>query len=259
MAGTPGASFAVNPLSIPVRDWIGVRLFEGSEAEVLQSNVRRFDTVGNWYQVLYIYSNETPIDDLAFTPHAEVCLPVPSTIPAALLDDVEVMLLLDNGVQQLLNSPMRQAADFDTGTPAQVCARASTFDGLIFLVLPEALQPTATPIPPTETPEPTPDSSHAYGNAGTDGDASSSTITDSSRAATHSYANSDRDACSDRNIHYGPNRYADADTDGHANSRAYDHQNAYTSADRYAGTDRDGNSHPNTNQHLNADIDAATD
>ncbi len=156
VSGTPGASFTVNPVSIPARDWIGVRLFEGSEAEVLQSNVRRFDTVGNWYQVLYIYSNETPIDDLAFTPHAEICLPVPASIPPALLDDVEVMLLLDNGVQQLLNSPTRQAADADTGAPAQVCARASTFDGLIFLVLPEALQPTATPIPPTETPEPTP-------------------------------------------------------------------------------------------------------
>lgn len=154
--GTTGASFSVTPLSIPARDWIGVRLFEGSEATALQADVRRFDTIGNWYQVLYIYSNELPIKDLAFTPHAEICLPVPATVPPALLDDVEIMLLPDDGVQQLLNSPTRQSANIETGSIGQVCARASTFDGLIFLVLPESLQPTATPIPPTETPEPTP-------------------------------------------------------------------------------------------------------
>ncbi len=154
--GALGAWLDVPPLSIPVRDWIGVRLLRGAEAAVLQSNVRRFDAIGNWYQVAYVSADALPINDLAFVPHAEVCLPVPSTVQPSLLDDIEIMLLLDDGVQQLLNSPSRRAADLATGAPARVCARAATFDGLIFLVLPEALQPTATPIPPTETPIPTP-------------------------------------------------------------------------------------------------------
>ena len=154
--GALGALLDVPPLSIPVRDWIGVRLLRGAEAAVLQSNVRRFDAIGNWYQVAYVSADALPINDLAFVPHAEVCLPVPSTAQPSLLDDIEIMLLLDDGVQQLLNSPSRRAADLATGAPARVCARAATFDGLIFLVLPEALQPTATPIPPTETPTPTP-------------------------------------------------------------------------------------------------------
>ncbi len=154
--GALGAWLDVPPVSIPVRDWIGVRLLRGAEAAVLQSNVRRFDAIGNWYQVAYVSADALPINDLAFVPHAEVCLPVPSAIQPSLLDDIEIMLLLDDGVQQLLNSPSRRAADLATGAPARVCARAATFDGLIFLVLPEALQPTATPIPPTETPTPTP-------------------------------------------------------------------------------------------------------
>ncbi len=154
--GMPRASFNVSPLTIPVRDWIGVRLVEGSEASILQSDVRRFDTIGKWYEVAYVSADALPIQDIAFTPHAEVCLPVPPTVTHAFLDDVEIMLLLDDGVQQLLNSPTREAPDAAIGSPGQVCARAATFDGLIFLVLPEALQPTATPIPPTETPTPTP-------------------------------------------------------------------------------------------------------
>ncbi|MCY4474973.1 MAG: cadherin domain-containing protein [Chloroflexi bacterium] len=156
VAATAGASFEVSPLSIPVRDWIGVRLFEGVEANILQPNVRRFDTIGNWYEVDYVSSDALPIAGLAFTPHAELCLPVPNNVQPSLLDDIEIMLLLDDGVQQLLNSPKRRAADLATGAPAKVCARASTFDGLLFLVLPEALQPTATPETPTVTLTPTP-------------------------------------------------------------------------------------------------------
>ena len=151
---TPGASLIVPAVSIPARDWIGVRLVEGSEATVLQSNVRRFDTIGNWYETAYVSSNRLPLTGLVFTPAAEVCLPVPSEAASA-LDETEIMLLLDNGVQQLLNSPIRQHADPANNLPAQVCARAGTFDGLIFLVQPDAPEPTATHIPPTATPTPT--------------------------------------------------------------------------------------------------------
>ncbi len=152
---TAGASFFVPPLSIPVRDWIGVRLIEGASASVLQSDVRRFDTVGNWYGADYVSSDDLPLTGLTFTQAAEVCLPVPEASAAA-LDDTEIMLLLDNGVQQLLNSPTRQTADSANNVPAQVCAKAGTFDGVIFLVQPEALEPTVTPEPTTPTPTPTP-------------------------------------------------------------------------------------------------------
>ena len=151
---TPGASLIVPLVSIPARDWIGIRLNEGSEANVLQPNVRRFDTIGNWYETTYISSDSLPLTGLRFTPAAEVCLPVPSASSSA-LDETEIMLLLDNGVQQLLNSPTRQAADSANNLPAQVCAKAATFDGLIFLVQPETPDPTATPVPPTVTPSPT--------------------------------------------------------------------------------------------------------
>ena len=151
-----GASFKVLPLSIPVRDWIGVRLIEGADASGLQENVRRFDPIGSWYEAAYVSADALPISDITFTPHAEVCLPVPATVQPSLLDDIEIMLLLDNGVQQLLNSPTRRAANLASQSLGRVCARASTFDGLLFLVVPEELQPTATPIPPTATPTPTP-------------------------------------------------------------------------------------------------------
>ncbi len=151
-----GASFTVPALSIPVRDWIGVRLNAGSDANVVQSNVRRFDAVGNWYEVEYVSSDELPLTGHAFTPHAEVCLPVPPSNTSP-LEDIEIMLLLDDGVQQLLNSPIRQPANPNAGDPAIVCARASTFDGVFFLAQPEAPEPTATPIPPTPTQTPTPE------------------------------------------------------------------------------------------------------
>ena len=153
---SPEAAFIVPALSIPVRDWIGVRLIVGSDASVLQPNVRRFDTVGNWYRAAYVSSDEMPVTGLAFTPHAEVCLPVPNENSGS-LDDIEIMLLLDNGVQQLLNSPVRHVADTNNDLPAKVCARASTFDGVFFLVQPEAQEPTATAVPPTDTPTPTPE------------------------------------------------------------------------------------------------------
>ena len=153
--GASRVSFNVLPQSIPVRGWIGVRLLEGAEASALEANVRRFDTIGNWYEAAYVSADGLPITNITFTPHAEVCLPVPSTVQPSLLDDIEIMLLLDNGVQQLLNSPTRQAANLASQSLGRVCARASTFDGLLFLVIPEELQPTATPIPPTETATPT--------------------------------------------------------------------------------------------------------
>ncbi len=153
---TPGTSFNVSALSIPARDWIGVRLIEGSDATVLQPNVRRFDTLGNWYETAYVSSDNLPITGLTFTPAAEICLPVPGALESS-LGDVEIMLLLDNGFQQLLNSPTRRTPDAGKSLPAQVCAKAGTFDGLIFLVQPEAPEPTATPIPPTATSTPTPE------------------------------------------------------------------------------------------------------
>ena len=152
----PGASFHVSPRTIPVRDWVGAFMAKGSEAATLQSSVRRFDTIGDWYQVRFVSSAGMPISGLAFTPHAEVCLPVPDTLGTSWLDDIEVMLLREDGSQQLLNSPSRRAADLTRSLPAKVCARASTFDGTLLLVLPEELQPTATPIPPTATLTPSP-------------------------------------------------------------------------------------------------------
>ena len=154
VADTPGASFTVPAVSIPARDWIGIRLVEGSEAMVLQQNVRRFDTIGNWYETAYVSSDRLPLTGLMFRPAAEVCLPVPDE-SASSLDETEIMLLLDNGVQQLLNSPTRRPADPTNNLPARVCAKAGTFDGLIFLVQPDVPEPTATPVPPTATPTPT--------------------------------------------------------------------------------------------------------
>lgn len=154
VADTQGASLIVPAVSIPTRDWIGIRLVEGSEATILQQNVRRFDTIGNWYETAYVSSDHLPLTGLVFTPAAEVCLPVPSEAVSS-LDETEIMLLLDNGAQQLLNSPTRQPAVPANNFPAQVCAKAGTFDGLIFLVQPHAPEPTATPAPPTATPTPT--------------------------------------------------------------------------------------------------------
>ena len=152
----PGASFIVPAMAIPVRDWISARLIVGSDSGILKSNVRRFRTIGNWYKIAYISSDELPLTGMAFTPHAEVCLPVPQDISEA-LDDIEIMLLLDNGMQQLLNSPIRHLQETSKDIPARVCARASTFDGTLFLVQPETREPTATAVPPTVTPTLTPD------------------------------------------------------------------------------------------------------
>ena len=151
---TSGASFFVPPLSIPARDWIGIRLNEGASASILQPDVRRFDAVGNWYEATYVSSDNLPFTGLTFMQAAEVCLPVPEPSAAA-LDDIEIMLLPDNGVQQLLNSPTRQTTDSANNAPAQVCAKAGTLDGVIFLVQPEAPEPIATVAPPTATPTPT--------------------------------------------------------------------------------------------------------
>ena len=160
-------SLEVPALAIPVRDWIGVQLNQGSEATALQSNVRRYNTIGNWYETRYVSSAQLPISGLKFVPHAEVCLPVPDNATNS-LDQIEIMLLLDDGVQQLLNSPRRYEAEPLNAVPAKVCARAATFDGLLFLAQLEPIQPTATlvpatatptatqaPVTPTETPEPT--------------------------------------------------------------------------------------------------------
>ena len=164
---SPEASLEVPPLAIPARDWIGVRLNQGSEASALRSNVRRYDTIGNWFETRYVSSDQLPISGLKFVPHAEVCLPVPDSATNS-LEQIEIMLLLDDGVQQLLNSPIRYEAEPLNAVPAKVCARAATFDGLLFLAQPESIQPTATlvpatatptatavPVTPTETPEPT--------------------------------------------------------------------------------------------------------
>ena len=151
----PQASFAVPAVALPARDWIGVRLNSGSDASALQSNVRRFDTVGNWYEATYVSSGQLPLTGLKFAPHAEVCLPVPNGATPA-LENLEIMLLLDNGVQQLLNSPTRHAAEPLNAIPAKVCARAATFNGLLFLAQPESPEPTATSVPPTGTPTATP-------------------------------------------------------------------------------------------------------
>lgn len=164
---SPEASLEVPPLAIPARDWIGVRLNQGSEASALRSNVRRYDTIGNWYETRYVSSDQLPISGLKFVPHAEVCLPVPDSATNS-LEQIEIMLLLDDGVQQLLNSPIRYEAEPLNAVPAKVCARAATFDGLLFLAQPESIQPTATlvpatatptatalPVTPTEAPEPT--------------------------------------------------------------------------------------------------------
>ncbi len=152
---TPQASFTVPALAIPTRDWVGVHLKSGSDASALQSNVRRFDTIGNWYETSYVSSGQLPITGLKFAPYAEVCLPVPDGATES-LEKLEIMLLLDNGVQQLLNSPTRHAAEPLNAVPAKVCARAATFNGLLFLAQPESPEPTATPVPPTETPTATP-------------------------------------------------------------------------------------------------------
>ena len=156
VAEEPGVSFEVLPLSIPVRDWIGAKLTEGSEASTLKSSIRNFEPIGNYYETAFVSSGALPISGFAFTPHAEVCLPVPDNVAASLLDDIEIMLLLDGGGQELLNSPSRRAGDLSGTVPATVCAKASSFEGLLLLVLPEELKPTATPIPPTSTPTPTP-------------------------------------------------------------------------------------------------------
>lgn len=152
---TPEISLEVPALGIPARDWIGVRLNEGSDASALQSNVRRYDTIGNWYETRYVSSGQLPISGLKFVPHAEVCLPVPDSA-TAVLDELEIMLLLDDGVQQLLNSPTRYEAQPLNAVPAKVCARAESFDGLLFLAQPESPEPTATLVPATATPTATP-------------------------------------------------------------------------------------------------------
>lgn len=153
VADTPGASLSVQPLSIPTRDWIGIRLVKGSLATILEPDLRRFNTIGNWYETEYISSDQQPLTGLTFTPAADVCLPFPDTLELS-INDTEIMLLLDDGVRELLNSPTRQLADAAKNLPAKVCAKAGSFDGLIFLVQPQALEPTATPIPPTTTPTP---------------------------------------------------------------------------------------------------------
>ncbi|MYA60677.1 MAG: hypothetical protein F4X40_09035 [Chloroflexi bacterium] len=144
-------SLEVPALAIPVRDWVGVQLSQGSEATALQSNVRRYNTIGNWYETRYVSSAQLPISGLKFVPHAEVCLPVPDSATNS-LDQIEIMLLLDDGVQQLLNSPRRYEAEPLNAVPAKVCARAATFDGLLFLAQLEPIQPTATLVPATATP-----------------------------------------------------------------------------------------------------------
>ncbi len=144
-------SLEVPALAIPVRDWVGVQLSQGSEATALQSNVRRYNTIGNWYETRYVSSAQLPISGLKFVPHAEVCLPVPDNATNS-LDQIEIMLLLDDGVQQLLNSPRRYEAEPLNAVPAKVCARAATFDGLLFLAQLEPIQPTATLVPATATP-----------------------------------------------------------------------------------------------------------
>lgn len=154
-ASSPEVSLEVPALAIPARDWIGIRLDRGAEASALQSNVRRYDTIGNWYETRYVSSGQLPISGLKFVPHAEVCLPVPETATNS-LDQIEIMLLLDDGVQQLLNSPIRYEAEPLNAVPAKVCARAATFDGLLFLAQPESIQPTATLVPVTSTPTETP-------------------------------------------------------------------------------------------------------
>ena len=151
-----GASFSVPPSAIPVRDWIGVRLLAGAEADGLPFNIRRFDPVGNWYEANYVSSTPLLISGMRFAPHAEVCLPVPDALVTS-LNEMEIMLLHDDGGQQLLNSPVRHQPDPPNSVPARVCAKASTFDGLLFLARPDTPEPTATPEPPTETPTPTPE------------------------------------------------------------------------------------------------------
>ena len=152
---SPEVSLEVPALAIPVRDWVGIRLNEGSDASALQSNVRRYDTIGNWYETKYVSTGQLPISGLKFVPHAEVCLPVPDSATSS-LDQIEIMLLLNDGVQQLLNSPTRHEAQSLNDVPAKVCARAETFDGLLFLAQPETPEPTATPAPATATPTHTP-------------------------------------------------------------------------------------------------------
>lgn len=152
---SPEVSLEVPALAIPVRDWIGIRLNAGSDASALQSNVRRYDTIGNWYETKYVSTGQLPISGLKFVPHAEVCLPVPDSATSS-LDQMEIMLLLDDGVQQLLNSPTRHEAQPLNAVPAKVCARAETFDGLLFLAQPEAPEPPATPVPATATQTQTP-------------------------------------------------------------------------------------------------------
>ena len=162
------ASISLSVRSIPVRDWVGIRLDEDGVAADVQSRIRRYIAFGNVYRVNIISSTLLPVFGLAFSPHAEVCLPVPESKG----DDIarlEIMTLDGNGIQRLLNSPEHSPADAANGVPAQICARASTLDGQLFLVelgdfvpaspTPGASptpQPTATPIVlPTATPEPT--------------------------------------------------------------------------------------------------------
>ena len=152
---SPEATLEVPALAIPARDWIGVRLNQGSEATALESNVRRYDAIGNWYETKYVSSDQLPISGLKFVPHAEVCLPVPDSATNS-LQQIEIMLLLDDGVQQLLNSPIRYEAEPLNAVPAKVCARAATFEGLLFLAQPESIEPTATLVPATATPTATP-------------------------------------------------------------------------------------------------------
>ncbi len=154
----PEASIEVPSVAIPARDWIGIRLNVGSDSSGLQTSIRSFDTVGNWYRATYVSSELLPITGLRFTPYIEVCLPVPLDT-SQFLDELEIMLLLDDGTQQLLNSPMRHHSERPSVIPAKVCANASSLDGVFFLAKPAAQVSGPTIIPatatPTYTPEPT--------------------------------------------------------------------------------------------------------
>ena len=91
-ADTPGASFIVPPLSIPARDWIGVRLIEGaSEVNgVCNQDVRRFDTDRQLVPIhLRIFRYRLPLTGLTCSHRPPKCACLcPRANTASSLDEI---------------------------------------------------------------------------------------------------------------------------------------------------------------------------